>query len=61
MQVQREIVARLKAAKTGDIIIAHMNKPASASAEGLAEGLSWMIAQGFKFTTLNQSAVRDLG
>jgi peptidoglycan/xylan/chitin deacetylase (PgdA/CDA1 family) len=58
---QREIVARLKAAKTGDIIIAHMNKPASASAEGLAEGLSWMIAQGFKFTTLNQSAVRDLG
>ncbi len=57
---QREIVARLKAAKNGDIIIAHMNKPASASAEGLAEGLSWMAAQGFKFVTLNQAAVREL-
>jgi peptidoglycan/xylan/chitin deacetylase (PgdA/CDA1 family) len=58
---QREIVARLKAAKNGDIIIAHMNKPASASAEGLAEGLSWMTAQGFKFVTLGDAAVRDLG
>jgi peptidoglycan/xylan/chitin deacetylase (PgdA/CDA1 family) len=54
------IVARLKSARSGEIIIAHMNKPASDTAEGLAEGLTWMIAQGFRFVTLNAMAVRDL-
>ncbi|HEX9391129.1 MAG TPA: polysaccharide deacetylase family protein [Usitatibacteraceae bacterium] len=50
---RRAIVARLKSSRHGDIIIAHMNKPNSDTAEGLAEGLSWMLAQGFQFVTLN--------
>lgn len=59
--LQRDaIVARLKLARSGEIIIAHMNKPASDTAEGLAEGLAWMVAQGFRFVTLDAMAVRDL-
>jgi peptidoglycan/xylan/chitin deacetylase (PgdA/CDA1 family) len=54
------IVKRLKAVKNGDIIIAHMNKPRSDSAEGLSEGLTWLTAQGFRFVKLNQFAVREL-
>lgn len=54
------IVARLKAVRNGDIIIAHMNKPASDTAEGLADGLAWLRAQGFRFVKLDQMDVRDL-
>lgn len=54
------IVKRLKAVKNGDIIIAHMNKPRSDSAEGLSDGLSWLTARGFRFIKLNQANVRDL-
>jgi peptidoglycan/xylan/chitin deacetylase (PgdA/CDA1 family) len=57
---QASIVKRLKSVKNGDIIIAHMNKPRSASAEGLSEGLSWLTSRGFRFVKLNQYAVRDL-
>ena len=56
---RRAIVARLKAGRNGDIIIAHMNKPSSDTAEGLAEGLTWMLAHGFQFVTLNAMAVHD--
>ena len=54
------IVARLKAVRGGDIILAHMNKPASDTARGLADGLRWLLAQGFHFVTLNESTVHDL-
>ncbi len=54
------IVKRLKAVKNGDIIIAHMNKPRSDSAEGLSEGITWLSAQGFRFVKLNQFAVREI-
>lgn len=57
---QANIVKRLKKVKNGDIIIAHMNKPRSDSAEGLSEGISWLTTQGFRFVKLNQYAVRDL-
>jgi peptidoglycan/xylan/chitin deacetylase (PgdA/CDA1 family) len=54
------IVARLKTVKTGDILIAHMNKPKSDTAEGLAEGLTWLIAHGFQFVNLDRVNVRTL-
>jgi peptidoglycan/xylan/chitin deacetylase (PgdA/CDA1 family) len=54
------IIKRLKAVKNGDIIIAHMNKPRSDSAEGLIPGLGWLVKQGFRFVKLNQFAVRDV-
>ena len=56
---RRAIVARLKAGRNGDIIIAHMNKPNSDTAEGLAEGLTWLLAHGFKFVTLNAMSVHE--
>jgi len=46
------IAARLNAVRPGDIIIAHMNKPGSDTAEGLASGLKSLRAQGFRFVTL---------
>ena len=52
-----EIVARIRAAKSGDILIAHMNKPRSDTAEGLAEGLSGLLAKGFRFIRLRDAAV----
>ena len=54
---RQAIVARLKAARGGDIIIAHMNKPASDTAEGLAIGLKWMLAEGIRFTNLGDMRV----
>jgi peptidoglycan/xylan/chitin deacetylase (PgdA/CDA1 family) len=54
------IVARLDQVKSGDIIIAHMNKPASDTAEGLAEGLQRLLARGFRFVRLDQAQVRSV-
>jgi peptidoglycan/xylan/chitin deacetylase (PgdA/CDA1 family) len=48
------IEERLKHVKGGDIIIAHMNKPASDSAEGLAVGLIQLLKAGFTFVRLDQ-------
>jgi len=52
------IVARLNAVRPGDIIIAHMNKPGSDTAEGLASGLKSLLARGFRFVTLREMDVR---
>ena len=52
------IVARLNAVRPGDIIIAHMNKPASDTGEGLASGLKSLRARGFHFVTLREMDVR---
>jgi peptidoglycan/xylan/chitin deacetylase (PgdA/CDA1 family) len=57
---QKQIAARLKKVRSGDIIIAHINKPASDTAKGLAEGLQWLLDQGFHFVKLNDSQVRSL-
>lgn len=48
------IEERLKHVKGGDIIIAHMNKPASDSAEGLSVGLVQLLKAGFTFVRLDQ-------
>ena len=54
------IVARLERVKSGDIIIAHMNKPASDTAEGLSEGVQRLLARGFRFVRLDQTQVRPV-
>lgn len=54
------IIARLQAVKSGDIIIAHMNKPASDTAEGLSAGLYRLIARGFRFVKLDEVQVRQI-
>jgi peptidoglycan/xylan/chitin deacetylase (PgdA/CDA1 family) len=48
------IAERLKHVKSGDVIIAHMNKPASDSAEGLSLGLIELLKTGFHFVRLDQ-------
>jgi peptidoglycan/xylan/chitin deacetylase (PgdA/CDA1 family) len=55
---RRQIVQRLKRVKHRDIIIAHMNHPASDTAEGLAEGLQVLLDQGFRFVTLRDAQVK---
>lgn len=48
------IEKRLARVKAGDVIIAHMNKPESDSAEGLAVGLAYLLKAGFVFVRLDQ-------
>jgi peptidoglycan/xylan/chitin deacetylase (PgdA/CDA1 family) len=57
---RREIVARLSRVQPGDIIIAHMNKPASESAEALRDALPGLLARGMQFVTLRGRAVQAL-
>jgi peptidoglycan/xylan/chitin deacetylase (PgdA/CDA1 family) len=57
---QKQIVGRLKKVRSGDIIIAHLNRPASDTSKGMAEGLQMLLDQGFRFVKLNGSAVRPL-
>jgi peptidoglycan/xylan/chitin deacetylase (PgdA/CDA1 family) len=49
-----EIMARLQRVQGGDVIIAHMNKPASDTAEGLAVGLLDILRRGLVFVRLDQ-------
>ncbi|HKB82076.1 MAG TPA: polysaccharide deacetylase family protein [Burkholderiales bacterium] len=55
---KRRIVARLMKVRSGDIIIAHLNKPASDTGEGMAEGLQLLLDRGYRFVKLNGSVVR---
>jgi peptidoglycan/xylan/chitin deacetylase (PgdA/CDA1 family) len=48
------IEKRLEHVKAGDVIIAHMNKPASDTAEGMAVGLAYLLKANFVFVRLDQ-------
>ena len=54
------IIERLKTVKAGDIIIAHMNKPAGDTAEGLSVGLRELQQQGYRFVTLGAMQVKQI-
>jgi peptidoglycan/xylan/chitin deacetylase (PgdA/CDA1 family) len=47
---------RLREVRPGDIIIAHLNRPTSGTAEGLAATLPELLARDLRFVTLSQSA-----
>lgn len=49
-----QIIERLRHVRGGDVIIAHMNKPASDTAEGLTVGLAEMLKRGLVFVRLDQ-------
>lgn len=57
---RREVVARMNRVKAGDIIIAHMNKPASQSAEAIRDVLPNLLAQGFRFVNLRDRSVETI-
>jgi peptidoglycan/xylan/chitin deacetylase (PgdA/CDA1 family) len=54
------IEKRLEHVKAGDVIIAHMNKPAGDSAEGLAVGLRYLLKAGFIFVRLDQVELQEM-
>lgn len=49
-----QIVEHLRQVQGGDVIIAHMNKPASDTAEGLSAGLIGLLRRGLVFVRLDQ-------
>jgi hypothetical protein len=51
---RQQIVERLRHVHAGDVLIAHMNKPRSDSAEGLATGLVELLRRGLVFVRLDQ-------
>ena len=55
---RRAIVERLKSVQPGDIIVAHMNRPSSESAEALREALPGMLQRGLLFVTLRDRLVQ---
>jgi peptidoglycan/xylan/chitin deacetylase (PgdA/CDA1 family) len=54
------IEKKLEHVKDGDVIIAHMNKPASDTAEGLAVGLAYLLKTGFSFVRLDQVDLKEI-
>lgn len=50
------VAGRLRKAQPGDIVLVHMNKPASGTAAGLASALPDLMARGFRFVKLSQAA-----
>jgi peptidoglycan/xylan/chitin deacetylase (PgdA/CDA1 family) len=52
------VLARLRRERSGDIIIAHLNKPDSDTGEALAEGLKQLLERGYRFVKLSDMAVR---
>ena len=51
---QAQMIDRLKRVKAGDVIIAHMNKPAGSTAEGLSVGLLDVLRRGLVFVRLDE-------
>ena len=49
-----QVLARLRHVQGGDVIIAHMNKPAGDTAEGMADGLIELLRRGLVFVRLDQ-------
>ncbi|RCL01914.1 MAG: putative lipoprotein [Candidatus Tokpelaia sp. JSC188] len=51
-----EVIRRMKTAKDGDVIIAHMNQPLRASGKGVAEGIMFLKQRGYSFVKLSDAA-----
>lgn len=54
------IEKRLARIKPGDVIIAHMNKPSSDTAEGLTAGLTRLLQEGVVFVRLDQVELQEI-
>ena len=55
-----QVLARLRQVRGGDVIIAHMNKPAGDTAEGLSDGLMALLRRGLVFVRLDQVDLVDM-
>ena len=54
------VIDRLRHVKGGDVILAHMNKPSSQTAEGMSVGLIELLRRGLVFVRLNQVDLFDV-
>ena len=54
------VIDRLRHVKGGDVILAHMNKPASETAEGMSTGLIELLRRGLVFVRLDQVDLIDV-
>lgn len=55
----RQVEIAVSKARSGDIIIAHANRPESGTAEGLIKALPRSIARGFRFVRLSEYLAND--
>lgn len=56
---RRAIEERMRHVRGGDVILAHMNRPASDTAEGLRQALlELLLRRGFVFVRLNQVSLQ---
>ena len=55
---RKTVAERVRRASDGDIILAHMNRPASSAGEGLAEGLQALQEAGYQFVRLDSVDVQ---
>ena len=53
------VSARVRAARDGDVILAHVNKPRSYAGEGLVDGLNTLLQRGYQFVQLRDSALQS--
>ena len=53
------VARRIAAAKSGDVIIAHVNQPGRAAGAGLVEGLQALKAAGVTFVRLNDVVAQE--
>ncbi len=51
---RRQVAERIRQVQGGDVILAHMNKPAGDTAEGLSDSLLELLQRGFVFVRLDQ-------
>lgn len=47
-----KVVQQLISAKSGDIVIFHMNHPEGGTREGVAQGIEFLLSEGFSFVRL---------
>jgi hypothetical protein len=52
---------RLRHVMGGDVIIAHMNRPLSGTAEGISAGLIVLLRRGLVFVRLDQVDLTETG
>lgn len=54
------VAARLRSVRAGDVVIAHMNKPAGETAEGFAIALPELLARGIRFVKLSDVQLQPI-
>ena len=52
---RNEVSARVRSARDGDVIIAHVNKPRTDAGEGLVDGLTTLMQRGYRFVQLGDA------